>query len=270
MTDLQKLIKYIAIGLAVCLIVSIFAGIFGLFTLLDAFVTDDRDVMNSMEDYPISGTVTELEINIGAAELIITTAEQFSLSANLQDLKVEQVGSCLSVKETLQFGKNYNGAQVRITVPKDHVFEYLSISSGAGKLEASDLSTQSLSLNLGAGQAQIGTLTAYKNAMISTGAGALTVSGGALEDLDLDMGVGKVVLKSCLSGECEINQGVGEAVLELEGSLADYTVHVDKGIGSAEVDGRNVSDDTTCGNGPARVEIDGGVGSIRVSFSEKN
>lgn len=266
MTDLQKLIKYFAIGMAVCLIVSICVGIFSVGSLINAFVTDAGDSMNSMEDYPVSGTVTELEINIGAAELIIVNGERFSLSANLSDLKVEQVESCLSVKQTLQFNKNYNGAQVRLTVPEGHVFQKLSISSGAGRLQAGSLSAQTLSLNLGAGQAEIRQLTAEKSALIHTGAGELTVSGGTLTDLDLEMGVGKVTLKSRLQGRCEVDQGVGEAVLELAGSLADYTVRVEKGLGSAEVDGHRVSDDTTCGSGQTEVNIDGGVGSIRVSF----
>lgn len=269
MTDFQKLIKYLAIALAAFLIVSIFAGIFSAFSLIGAISDGWKRPLNSMQDHSLSGPVTELEINIGAAELIIANSESFSLSANLQDLEVEQREGVLTVRETVQFGKNYNGAVVRLTVPEGHVFERVHISSGAGKLQVSSLSADSLALNLGAGQAQFRELTARKNAMISTGAGELTVSGGALADLDLDMGVGKVSLKSRLSGEADIDQGIGEAELILIGAAEDYSVRVEKGLGSAKVDGQSVDNDTTCGNGPAKVEIDGGIGSIHVRFSEE-
>lgn len=267
MTDLQRIIKYLAIGLAVFLIVSIFMGILSVFSTLDIFSRNFGDNKNAMQDYPVSGSVSELEINIGAAELIITNGEQFSLSANLKDLTVDLSNGCLSIKETVQFGKNYNGSVIRLTVPEDHVFEKLSISSGAGKLQVSTLSCQSLALNLGAGQAVFGKLTAEKNAMISTGAGELKIEDGALSNLDLDMGVGKVTLKSRLSGESELDQGIGEAELILIGTKEDYQIHVNKGIGSAVIDGKQVSDNTTCGSGQSEVEIDGGIGSIRVSFS---
>lgn len=267
MTDLQKIIKYLAIGLAVFLIVCIVIGILSVFSMLNALSGNSGNITSAMQDYPVSGSISELEINIGAAELIITNGEQFSLSANLEDLKVEQRNGCLSIHETIQFGNNYNGAVIRLSIPEDHVFERMSIFSGAGKLQVSTLSCQSLALNLGAGQAVFGKLTAEKNAMISTGAGELSIEDGALSNLDLDMGVGKVILKSRLSGESELDQGVGEADLILIGAAEDYKIHVNKGVGSAVIDGKQVSDDTTCGSGPAEVEIDGGIGRIQVSFS---
>ena len=83
------------------------------------------------------------------------------------------------------------------------------------------------------------------------------------------MGVGKVTLCSRLSGEHEITQGIGEAELILFGVKEDYRVHIDKGVGNAFVDGTPAASDTKYGNGPAEVEIDGGIGTIRVSFSKQ-
>lgn len=269
MTDMQKLIKYLAIAFAVFLIVCIFTGILTAATAITGiFRSVESNTSHAMQSFSVSADIAELEINIGAAELIITNGEQFSLSSNLKDLKVEQRNGCLTLKEPLQFGKNYNGAVIQLTVPEDHVFGKLSISSGAGKLQADTLATQSLALNLGAGQAIFRDLTAHGSAMISTGAGELQIKAGALSNLDLDMGVGKVTLCSRLSGENEINQGIGEAELILFGVKEDYRVHIDKGVGNAFVDGTPAASDTKYGNGPAEVEIDGGIGTIRVSFSK--
>lgn len=268
MTDLQKLIKYVAIGLAIFLIVSIFMGIFKVFTLVDILSSGFKEGTSSMQLYSISESISELEINVGAAELTISTGESFSLSSNLQDLEVEQANGCLVIKETRQFGKNYNGAKIALTIPSGHIFERASVFSGAGKLEISELSTQNLALNLGAGQTIIHNLYASQNAMISAGAGELIISGGELRDLDLDLGVGKVTLKSRLSGESEINQGVGQVELELIGSAKDYTISIEKGVGSATVGGQSMKNNAICGSGESEVEISGGVGSISVLFTE--
>lgn len=268
MTNLQKLIKYIAIGLAIFLIVSIFMGIFKVFTLVDILSSGFKEGTSSMQLYAISDNITELEINIGAAELTVSSGESFSLSSNLQDLKVEQTAGCLAIKETRQFGKNYNGAKIHLTVPSGHTFEKVSVSSGAGKLEIHALSTQSLALNLGAGQTVIHRLDAGQNALISAGAGEVTVSDGALRNLDLDLGIGKVTLKSRLSGECEINQGVGQVELALIGSAEDYRIHVEKGVGDATVDGQAIKNDAVCGTGETEVEISGSIGSINVRFTQ--
>lgn len=268
MTDLQKIIKYAAIGLAVILIVSIFFGIFKAVTLLGIISSGFEEGTASMQEYPVTETVTELEINIGAAELTVNLGDSFALSSNFRDLKVEQANGCLTIKETRQFGKNYNGAKLQLTVPAGHIFEKVSISSGAGKVEIQALSTQNLALNLGAGQTVIHQLNASRNALISTGAGELILSGGELHNLDLDLGVGKVTLKSRLTGESEIDQGLGQVELTLVGSQEDYRIHIEKGVGDARVGGQTVKNDTVCGTGNAEVEISGGIGSISVFFTE--
>ena len=96
----------------------------------------------------------------------------------------------------------------------------------------------------------------------------MTVLGGALKNLDLDMGVGELNLTSAFSGDCKFDMGVGKSNVTLIGSRDDYTLDIEKGIGSVPVDGQDVSDFGSSGNGTNRVEISGGIGAINVSFEE--
>ena len=92
--------------------------------------------------------------------------------------------------------------------------------------------------------------------------------GGALKDLDLDMGVGQLILTSALTGNCQLDLGVGESNITLIGSKENYKLDLEKGLGNIFIDGVNVSDYGSSGNGTNKVEINGGVGSINVEFKE--
>ena len=142
------------------------------------------------------------------------------------------------------------------------------IDTGAGKVEIDSLSCDVLKLSLGAGKADIKNLTANSRADIDGGAGELDIDGGKLCNLKLDMGVGKLTLKSRIEGESDLDYGVGETDLILLGSLEDYQIEIDKGIGEAKLNGENMQDDLVYGSGENKIEIDGGVGSINIEFSE--
>ena len=82
----------------------------------------------------------------------------------------------------------------------------------------------------------------------------------------MNIGVGKVSLVSKLTGNNKIDSGVGKMNLYLIGTLDDYKISIDKGIGTAKIDGENVKDDSTYGTGINSLDIDGGIGSIDIEF----
>ena len=67
-------------------------------------------------------------------------------------------------------------------------------------------------------------------------------------------------------GSSIINSGIGDSKITLIGGMDDYKVRINKGIGDAIVDDKVVSNNTTHGNGPVKVNIDGGIGSIVVKY----
>ena len=62
--------------------------------------------------------------------------------------------------------------------------------------------------------------------------------------------------------------GVGESNITLIGRKEDYKLDLEKGLGNISIDGVNVSDYGSSGNGTNKVEINGGIGAINVAFRE--
>ena len=98
------------------------------------------------------------------------------------------------------------------------------------------------------------------------GAGDITVKSGALRDLDLSIGVGELDITARLEGSCKLDLGIGETKLKLLGTADDYCIEVSKGLGSINVDGTDVKNNTTIGNGKHMIKLNSGVGNIDVLF----
>ena len=109
-------------------------------------------------------------------------------------------------------------------------------------------------------------MNASRQADLEIGAGEMTISSGNISNLDLEVGMGKLNLTSALSGNSKIDFGIGEVNLCLIGGEDDYSIKLDKGVGSATVNRTEMHDNETRGNGASSIELDGGIGSVNVDF----
>ncbi len=267
MTTFQKVIKYLSMAFAVFLTVSIVAGLLSMIGLFGGFFDGDT-ATEDMKTYAVSSDIQSLEIKINAADFTIKQSESFSVESNLKHLTVEDKNGVLTIKETKTFGNTYTGAVLTLYVPTDTVFKKAGITTGAGRLTVDRLSADTLNFELGAGEVKIGTLIAVTAIDIDGGAGKITISEGALHNLDLDMGVGQLNLTSALTGESEFDLGVGESNITVIGDKDDYKLDIEKGIGSITVDGTSVSNVKGQGNGSNRIEVNGGIGAIRLKYQD--
>ena len=276
MTDVQRLIKYLAIAFAVVLTVAIIGGILSAVGVLGGIFLgggEETDATGNMKTYAVSSRISELKIHINAADLSIKEGTAFSVESNLKHLTVEEKNGCLILKDLTTIKLNgsnaYKDAVLTVYVPAGTVFERINLNTGAGRVTAGELLAETVDLELGAGDALIDTLVATKSADIEGGAGRIAISGGALHNLELDMGVGQLNLTSALTGECQLELGIGESNITLIGSREAYELDIEKGIGEIRVDGKVVSDYGSSGNGTAEVKIQGGIGAIYVEFKEQ-
>lgn len=269
MTSLQRVIKYCAVAFAAFLIVAIIGGICTAAGVVIGLLDRDKDIAGPMQTYEISGQIENLDLEIGAAELQIVSGDRFLVESNHKYLTVAEEKGTLKISEKKAFlGTSSKGVTVVLTVPGSFVFEDADIETGAGKVSISALSANTLSLDLGAGKTEIGNLNVLTRGSISTGAGEVIIRGGVLHDLSVDHGVGRLELTGRLVGDCGIDFGVGDAELNLLGSREDYRIKLDKGLGNATLDGEAMTDGSTYGSGDNRIDIDGGVGAIRIRFRE--
>ena len=268
MTTVQKIIKYLAVVLAIFLSVSIITGICGaLFTVANLFGADTE---SEMVNQSVGSHFTSISVNLSAAELEIKTGDKFAVETNHKYLICEEKDDILKISETRTlFASHPRGMKVILTIPQDKIFDYVDLRAGAGSVTIDELSSNMLDVELGAGEFKAGELVATYKAEIDGGAGSVTISGGRLNNADIDMGVGELNLTSELSGKSSIDYGVGETNLVLIGEEDDYKIELDKGMGEALLAGRKMSNDSVYGAGKNVIEIDGGIGELNIKFNSK-
>ena len=82
------------------------------------------------------------------------------------------------------------------------------------------------------------------------------------------MGAGTAEITSIITGNNEINSGVGNLKLNLIDNIENYKIKINKGIGKVEIDNKEVSDNEIVGTGLNFINISGGIGTIAVNFME--
>ena len=274
MTTAQRIIKYLAIALAMFLIVGIVVGILqGIAAILSL------DGSSSIEDELFELTVETdgksveaLCIELSASDLTVKRGDTLRVETNNTDVTCTQRDGVLSLREKARGGRifgisfgNVKSGTVILTLP-DAVFEEITLENGAGKVTADVLSAKRAEFDFGAGNVEIECLTVTESIEINGGVGNFTVKDGILRDLKLDMGVSDVEIRALLLGECDLNLDVGNAKITILGDAKDYRVILDKGIGKAQVNGQTVKGGSAYGDGENLVDIDGGIGSIEVTF----
>lgn len=246
MTTFQKIVKYIATALAVFLTVIIISGALGLIALFTGISNADATA-DDLKTYAVPQDVKNIVIDINAANLSIKKGESLSIESNINKLDILEKNGTLKIKEKRFFGLFYGSAVLTITVPENASFESLSIKMGAGNITAESVNVT-------------------KGTVIESGIAKISVNGCSFNNLNLDSGVGGLDFNSKVAGKFEVSTGIGESNITLPGKKSDYSVDVDKGLGSIIVDGEKVSELETKDGNLCKIEVDGGIGNISLNF----
>lgn len=273
MTTAQKIIKYLALSFAFFLIVTIISGILSALYALSGVLglqKEDKKIKDEMNMINFENSeVATLDIDVAFTNLIIKKGDLLLAETNNENINCKQNNQNLQIKEKQHslFSGNDKGDLV-VYIPENIEFEKVRINAGAGKIQIENINTENLYLKLGAGETTIEKLKVKDDCKIESGAGKVSILSGNINDLNLDMGIGKVEISSMLTGSNKINAGIGSLELNILGNKKIYTIKADKGIGSIKMDGKEVADDVTYGDGKNTIKIDGGIGSINVDFED--
>ena len=271
MIKFQKIIKYFAIALAILLISNIInLTVFGITTISDIFNKNESNntITDGFENIKIKSEIDVLDIETKGVNIIIKTGNKFKIETDNKDIKTKESNNKLLIIEDNNnwFNKNKH-TELIIYVPKNYQFDEVSIENGAGKIEIDTLNTKNIELNLGAGQVNITNLNVSNQSDIDGGAGEINIQNSNLNNLDLDLGIGKTTLNSTFNGINEIDCGVGELIVNLIGTIDDYKIKVNKGLGSANINNKKIDNDSYYGNGTNLIEINGGIGNININYN---
>lgn len=273
MTPVQKLIKLIADAIAVGLVVSIIGGIATVLLAVSGItsIKNEIDEIKSNEEfalYEVGDDVSKISLNLYTASLAIKQGDEFSVYYG-EGFKIKDKKGILYVEDTIKELLNIASSHtVTVTVPDKKSLSKVSINSGSGSIYIEKLICDTLELDLGVGSTEIDYIKVKSKADIDGGVGAMTISDGTISNLDLSVGVGKSDITAKLTGKSEIEAGIGDVKLSLTGGEKLYTLKGETGIGAIRVDGEKLTDDGVTGNGKNIVEIDGGIGTVKIDFAE--
>ena len=273
MTTAQKIIKYCAVAFAIFLIITIISAVLSAgYGLLNAIGIIDSNRYSLLENMvTISDDAEEflsLNLDIKSSNLQIKTGDKFEVKTNNSNIKYSNENGSIKIKEdkltNWLFGKIDIGELV-IYIPENmKQIDEVKINIGAGTVFIEQLNTKNLYLDLGAGNVTIDKLTVSEESKINGGAGNININSGEIANVDLDLGVGNTKIKSDITGNSNINTGVGELNLYLSLDADNYKINVNKGLGKITFNDDKILDDTIIGNGENYIKISGGVGNINI------
>ncbi|MGN1298480.1 MAG: DUF4097 family beta strand repeat-containing protein [Candidatus Scatovivens sp.] len=273
MTSAQKIIKYFATGLAILLIVTIISAILnGGYALLGAFgliPTDENIVTEDLK--VISSEVKEistLKLELSCTNLEIKIGDTFRVETNNSQIIFQEENGSVKIKEeNRNWLNNNNVSDLIIYLPENMIaLDETKIETGAGKINIENLNTQSLYLELGAGDVHIENIIVTQETKINGGLGKTELKSCEINNLKANLGMGEFVFNGKLTGKNEVDSGIGSVNIDLLDSSENYTVDVDKGIGSVTLDGKKLDMDRVYGTGENYLDVDGGMGEIKIDF----
>lgn len=228
MTTFQKSIKYLTLVFAVCLTVFIVSIIFDVaIEIVDNFSGSGDKVVSSTTTYE---NIDSIKVDMGLGDVIVRVeGEELIIIANeLLGFETKEQDGKLKIETGSKTWGSKGNASLEIIIPENSIIELLEIEVGVGKCTVSDLK-------------------AIK--------------------ADFDMGVGNLEGSTLEIEDCKINFGIGDVELDFIGNVEDYSVILDKGLGSAKVSGEKYSE-SEFKNKSAKNKIDAdcGVGAIEINF----
>lgn len=245
----------------------IIIGIIAVSVLGLAACANRTSAVGELKSQKVTSDIHSLDIRINAADFTIQQGKEFSVESNLKNITISENNGVLTIIEKSHNSVNYNGAMLKLCIPDGTVFETANIETGAAKLTADSISANSIKLKLGAGKADLGNINAYKDIDIKGGAGEINVNGGTLNNLSLDLGAGTLYMTTALIGNNDLKFGIGDSRLTLVGNQSDYKFDIKNSIGTININNNSVSVGSI-GNGNNNIKINGGIGTINISFQE--
>lgn len=268
MKGFQKLIKYVAIAFGLYLAISIIGALVGVIVgvtsgveILKEFTGNKNvELVDETRDFDeLSG----LNLNISSSNLTIKSeGDSYRLETHNipKTAKIECKNDVLEIKNE----KNLKSeSSITIYVPENVQLSRINLEIGAGNVEISNIEATNIDFSFGAGNVNIQNLKS-ENPTIECGAGQVKLENTELTEAKLSAGVGKLIYSGHLNGESRIECGVGDVEMNLEGGKDNYSIKVQKGIGNIKINDESVADNSTTGEGPNKIYIEGGVGDINI------
>lgn len=211
---------------------------------------------------------THIDINIEACSLDIKVSDKFQIFTDSSDVSCKIKNDTLIITEKDKSIFKHDEKSIVIYLPTDFSANEVSITGGAGRITVEHISCQELDFEIGAGSVTFSQLFVSDGAKISGGVGSFDIKSGNIKSFDIELGVGSADITAQIFN-AQIEAGIGDLILNLEGSADDYTIRSEAGIGDIMIDNIRIDGNATTGDGDSIINIKGGISSINVKFTDE-
>lgn len=261
MVKAQKIIKYFAIGFAFLLIVSIFSFIIRICAnIFGVSFNDDND----LETVEILNNINSLEIDLKDSKLTIKNGDVFKIEVP-ERVKLIEKDNKIKIKENNSFFNNSANSEVYVYLPTQYILNDIVIDSEVGNIVIDGLNAKKLDLNLDVGKIDINKLNVLEKSVINCGFGNINIIDSIINNLKLDIDVGKVNVNGNITGDSDIAAGIGLLTINLNNSINNYYLDIEKGIGKIIINDEKIKNNYIATLGNDKLEINDGIGSIIIN-----
>lgn len=230
MTTFQKSVKYIALVFATCLAIFIITGVLDtVIRIVDGI--NDKD-LSTTASYTYEN-ISSLDIDMGVGNIIFRSeGTDFIVNANdVWGFEISESDGSLKIRSgSKNFLSGDSDSTLEIIVPKDCILEDLNIEVGVGECKIDGINTT---------------------------------------HADLDSGVGEIICNGFSAKSCRVNAGVGDVEINFAESSDEYSILLDRGIGSAKINGETYSESRHKNSTAKRtIDLDCGIGEIELNFND--
>lgn len=224
-------------------------------------------------------SVDSLELSPTVGTLTVKAGEEWKLTYNLRNpeyLTWKQNGSTLEVRyeQPGWMGQKIQGGQIELTVPQELLLQNLKVDVGVGDTTIRSLHVQQADLVGGVGDMTAEELTVDGNFSVESGVGNTELEGAFNGEVEIHTGVGDVEIAGNFSRGLSLEAGVGNTEVEVRGAKQDdFDYDIDAGMGDVSVEGISMGNWTggeyvTDNQKGRQITIDGGIGTVEVSFTD--
>lgn len=260
----NRIIKTFAFILAAIVIISMLGGIYALcITVFDLFQSNQIE-----NQFQYDSLMSSLDIDLKTANLEIKLGDKLLVSTTNKYVTTYQNDNNIVIQEKKHSLLSKDNNKVIITVPDNFLLDIVEIDITSGSIKIDKLETKRLNLDLGSGTTKINNLLVTDKTKIDCGSGKFLLNNGNLSNLNLDTGLGDTILNAKIIGNSNIETDIGKLELNLIGSINDYELTIDKGVGSIKLNNESLKDKSVVGTGNNYLLIEGGIGLTSITTSE--
>lgn len=282
MNTTQKIIKGLAIALAVFIIFNILVAIIsfvgaisGITYISNLLAPQDTININYDEVFDIN-KVKRLEIESGIANVNIIQSDILRVEAlNVTDRFYCNIqGDKLVIKEEdkklLNFGENsQEDTVINLYIPEGTTFNDVELELGVGNCNVEYISSNNVDITSEVGNTKIEYLASLNKCDIELGIGEFEIVESKINNLEFESGMGNYILNSSISGVAKIESGIGNGKINLSDfDINNSKIIIEKGIGNVNVNQQEFVNNQTYGNGKNNIDIKGGMGNIDITVNE--